>query len=70
MSDISALEPLSEYAPNRYEAKREEIEPARQLPDEEVQAQQVKSAREQQDFQTTVQNSQYTGKGGFIDHMI
>lgn len=70
MSSIAALESVSEYAPNRYEEKREDIEPVKDQPKEESQVPVVQSAAEQQDQKTTVQSFQYTGKGSFIDKVF
>lgn len=70
MSSIAALEPLSEYAPNREENKREDIEPVITQPDEQIQAPVVKAHMQQQDQKTTVQGFQYTGKGSFIDKVF
>lgn len=70
MSSIGALEPLSEYAPNRYEEKREDIEPVKDQPKEEIQTPVVQAAAEQQDQKTTMNQFQYTGKGSFIDKIF
>lgn len=70
MSGIGALEPVSEYAPNRFEEKREDVEPIKDQPKEEIQAPVVQSATEQQDQKTTIQSFQYTGKGSFIDKVF
>lgn len=70
MSGIEALESISEYAPNRYEEKREKIEPAKEMPNEQIQASKVQASVEQQDQKTTVQGFQYTGKGSFIDKIF
>lgn len=70
MSSIGVLEPLSEYAPNRFEEKRDDIEPIKDQPKEEIQAPVVQSAVEQQDQKTTVQGFAYTGKGSFIDKIF
>ncbi len=67
MSGIAALEPTSEYAPNRYEKKRDDIEPAQNQPKEQIQASMVQAADEKQDYKTTIQGFNYTGKGSFID---
>ncbi|MDD3312025.1 hypothetical protein [Pseudodesulfovibrio sp.] len=66
MSDITATEPISEYAPDRYERARRDIEPAPERL-ERVQAPVVKAEAAQQDQKTTVQGFAYTGKGAFID---
>lgn len=70
MSSISALEPMSEYAPNRYEQKREEVEPLETQSKEEIQTPVVQSAAEQQDQKHTINAFQYTGKGSFIDKVF
>lgn len=70
MSSISALEPMSEYAPNRYEDKREDIEPVKSQPLEEIQAPVVQAASDQQDQKNTLNAFQYTGKGSFIDKVF
>lgn len=70
MSSISPLEAASEYAPNRYEEKREDVEPAEVQPREEIQTQNVQSAAQQQDQKNTIQGFQYTGKGSFIDKVF
>lgn len=70
MSSISALEPMSEYAPNRYEDKREDIEPVKSQPREEIQAPVVQAASDQQDQKNTLNAFQYTGKGSFIDKVF
>jgi len=66
MSNITASEPVSEYAPDRYERARHDIEPAPEY-QEQVQAPAVKAEAAQQDQKTTVQGFVYTGKGSFID---
>jgi len=70
MGGISPLEPMSEYAPNRYEDKREDIEPVKDQPREEIQTQNVQAATQQQDQKNTIQAFQYTGKGSFIDKIF
>ena len=70
MSDIGALESISEYAPNRFEEKRDEVEPVREEPKEQIQAAPVQAHMEQQDQKTTIQAFQYTGKGSFIDKVF
>lgn len=70
MSGISPLESMSEYAPNRYEDKRDEVEPVKAEPREESQTPAVLSAVEQQDHKNTLQAAQYTGKGSFIDKIF
>jgi hypothetical protein len=72
MSGIGPLDSMSEYAPNRYDDRREpaetaKSEPASTLPDEQVLAPSVQAAADNQDQKTTVQGFQYTGKGSFID---
>ena len=70
MSSISLLESMSEYAPNRYEPKREEIEPLDSQPKEEIQTQAVQNAADQQDQKHTLNAFVYTGKGSFIDKIF
>ena len=70
MSGITPLESIDGHTPDRYGEKREEINPSQDQVAEQMQAPEVKAAAEQQDFKTTVQASQYTGKGSFIDHIF
>lgn len=70
MSGISPLESISEYAPNRYEEKREDVETVKAEPREESQTQHVQAAIQQQDQKDTIQGYQYTGKGSFIDKVF
>ncbi|QGY41173.1 hypothetical protein GM415_13885 [Pseudodesulfovibrio cashew] len=70
MSSISPLEPMSEYSPERYEEKREEIDPLQAQPNEDARTPVVKAAVEQQDAKTTLNAFQYTGKGSFIDKVF
>ncbi len=70
MSGISPLEALSEYAPNRHEDKRDDVETVRAEPREESQTQNVQAAVNQQDQKNTIQGFQYTGKGSFIDKIF
>jgi len=70
MSSIESLEPMSEYAPNRFEEKREDLEPVKSQPKEQILAPVVQSAAEQQDQKNTIQGFQYTGKGSFIDKVF
>ncbi|QJB57696.1 hypothetical protein [Pseudodesulfovibrio sp. zrk46] len=70
MSSIAALESMSEYAPNRYEEKREDVEPVKDQPREEIQTPVIQAAAEQQDQKNTMNAFQYTGKGSFIDKVF
>lgn len=70
MSGISPLEATSEYAPNRFEEKREDVEAVKAEPREESQTQNVQAAVHQQDQKQTIQGFQYTGKGSFIDKIF
>ena len=63
MSGIAAIGPMSEYLPSRDEEEPKQIEPANQVPSDEVQAPLIRAADQQQAEKTTVQGSQYTGKG-------
>lgn len=67
---ISPVESAEGYVPDRYENRREEINPAQDQAAEQLQAPEVKAAAEQQDFKSTVQGFKYTGKGSFIDHVF
>lgn len=70
MSGISPLEAKSGYTPDRFEHRREDIEPVTVEPKVEDQSQAVLAAEQQQDQKTTVQGFQYTGKGSFIDKIF
>ena len=70
MSGISPLESTSEYAPNRYEGKRDDVETVMAEPREESQTQNVQAADQQQNKKHTIQGFQYTGKGSFIDKVF
>jgi hypothetical protein len=70
MSSITPVESMDGYMPDRYEEKRDEINPAQDQSAEQLQAPEVKAAAEQKDFNTTVQGFKYTGKGSFIDHVF
>jgi len=66
MSEISPVEPVSEYTSLRGELERKELERIPE-PVEQLQTPQVRSAAAQQDQKTTIQGFAYTGKGSFID---
>ena len=67
---INPVESVDGYVPDRYEERRDEINPAQDQAAEQLQAPEVKAAAAQQDFNTTVQEFKYTGKGSFIDHVF
>ncbi|WP_319466903.1 hypothetical protein [uncultured Pseudodesulfovibrio sp.] len=66
MSGIDPLQSVSEYAPNRYDDKKE-LTVAKEEFDDQTKAPVVQTAAEHQDKKTTTQGFQYTGKGSFID---
>ncbi|MEF2229476.1 MAG: hypothetical protein V3571_00960 [Pseudodesulfovibrio sp.] len=66
MSEISPVEPVSEYTSLRSESERKRLERIPE-PVEQVESPLVKSAAAQQDQKTTIQGFAYTGKGSFID---
>ena len=70
MSGIAPLDSTGEYAPNRYEEKREDVDLVKAEPREESQIQTVDVPTQQQDQKNTIQASQYTGKGSFIDKIF
>ncbi|MBI9078200.1 MAG: hypothetical protein JEY79_00485 [Pseudodesulfovibrio sp.] len=70
MSGIAALGSMSEYLPNRTDEEPERIEPANQVPNDEVQSPFIRAADQQQAQKTTMQAFQYTGKGSFVDKVF
>ncbi len=70
MSGIASIGSMSEYLTDRTDEKPDRIEPANQVPNDELQSPVVKALDRQQAEKTTLQTSQYTGKGSFIDKVF